>query len=285
VAQFKHVAALDCSLDERRSTLTATSYDPVAAAHYYSGWARWCLGYPDDAVREIESGLRAAEEVGYRLGLANALTFASAVHCWRGDSEQLKACNERTLALAREEGFSYYIATGTFLDGLWLARNEQREHGLARMREGLDSLRAIEGRSTWRRFASEFAGQLALAGQLDEGLGIVAAEIEATGSDHFWDAELCRVRGELLLLRAGRADAAEGECCIQRAIDVARQQRAKSFELRAVTSLARVWHAQGRSQEAASRLSEIYGWFTEGFETADLREARRLLDTIGASVG
>ena len=116
-----------------------------------------------------------------------------------------------------------------------------------------------------RRFATDLAEQLARAGKPDEGLSVLAAEIDATHADRFWEAELFRVKGETLLRRGLTSDTVEAETCFHRALDIARQQHAKSFELRAAMSLARLWHAQARSQDAGSLLSGIYVWFTEGF--------------------
>jgi predicted ATPase len=243
-----------------------------------------CLGYPDGALQAIEVALQAADELGHAYTLAHSLHLASVVCSWRGDWEQLKSHVERLLAVANREGFSYFSGTAVCFEGMRLAHEGRRDEGLLRMQEGWDSLSAIEGRVSLRRFASDFAEQLARAGRLEEGLNLLAAELAMTGSARFWDAELVRLRGELLLMRGSASDAAEAESCFVRALDIARQQRAKSYELRAVTSLARLWHARGKSHQAASLLSAIYGWFTEGFETADLKEARTLLAATNATV-
>lgn len=280
VAQFRRLEAC-CSLDERRSVRAIFGYDPTSAAHFYLGWSLWCLGYPDGAVQEVEAGLRSAVEVAHPYSLALSLVFACGVHLWRGDWQALKTHNDRMVALAKEGGFSYFVATGVFVDGLCQVADGRREEGLALMREGIETLRAIEGRTSVRRFAGEYAEQLALAGKLDEGLELLSGEIETMRADRYWEAELFRVKGELLL---GRGSGVEAEQCFERAISVARVQRAKSLELRAATSLARFWHAGGQSQRAAALLSGIYHGFTEGFDTADLERARRLLSDVGVNV-
>ena len=273
--QLQQMAVRD-DVNLRRSVLRLFGHDPAVHPYAYLAWSRWCLGYPDRSQRDAEVAVQSSEEFKHPYTQAFALHFAGVVQCWCGNWEQLKVYNERALAVAREAGLSYFVAASTCLDGLWLARQGQLREGVARMQEGLDSLRAIEGRATSRRFASEFSQQLARAGRLDEALRIVDEEIGATVSGHFWHAELFRVRGELLLM-CSPAESAEAERVLQHAVEVSRQQCAKSLELRAATSLARLWHAQGKSQKAASVLSEIYGWFTEGFETADLKTARALL--------
>jgi predicted ATPase len=155
--------------------------------------------------------------------------------------------------------------------------HEGRAEGLGLMEQSLENLRAIEGRASYRRWVSEFAVLLARAGRIDDGLVLLAREIDLKTSAHFWDAELFRMKGELLRLRGSQSDPADAEACFEQAIQVAVQLRAKSLELRAGSSLARLWHAQGKSRDAVARLSPVYNWFTEGFETADLAEARRLI--------
>src|SRR6185436_2433248 len=179
--------------------------------------------------------------------------------------------------ISREEGFSFFEYTAVFNDGAIRARREPGDASLARMREGLEALWTIDAQSTPRRIAAEFAEHLARVGRLDEGLQLVTAELDAITSDRFWQAELLRVRGELRLLEGHPAATADAERCFERAIEVAREQRARALELRATTSLARLLHSRGDSAPAAARLAAVYDTFTEGLETADLEQARRLL--------
>jgi tetratricopeptide (TPR) repeat protein len=266
-----------CTADLRRSMCATLGYDPMVSSYDYLGHARACLGYPDAALQAVEVALQAAGELGHPYTLAHSLHLASVVCSWRGDWEKLREYVGRLLAVATKEGFSYFSASAVCFDGIRLAQEGRPDEALARMQEGWEGLRAIEGGVSLRRFASDFAEQLARAGRLEEGLDLLDAELAMTGSARFWDAELVRVRGELLMMRGSAPDLAEAEGCFERALDIARQQHAKSFELRAATSLARLWHAHGKSQKAAAILSPSYGWFTEGFETTDLREARTLL--------
>jgi len=183
------------------------------------------------------------------------------------------------MSIANEGGFSYFLTAGIFHQGVCLAADGHTEPGLEAMRAGLDGLRAIEGRTSIRRFAGEYAARLALAGRGAEGLDLLESEIAAMSSDRFWEAELFRVRGELLLTAGNRVEA---ERSFDRALSVARQQHARSFELRAATSLARLPHPGGESQRRVSLLSACYRSFTEGLGTADLAEAQRLLALSGA---
>jgi predicted ATPase len=270
-------AMLSCTADLRHSMCATLGYDPMVSSYDYLGHARACLGYPDAALQAVEVALKTAGDLGHPYTLAHALHLASVVCSWRGDWEKLREHVERSLALTTKEGFSYFNATALCFDGIRLAREGRSDEALVRIQEGWDGLCAIEGRATLRRFASDFAEQLARAGRLEEGLDLLAAELAMTDSGRYWDAELVRVRGELLRMRGSAPDLAEAEGCFERALDIARQQQAKSFELRAATSLARLWHAQGRSRQAAALLSATYDWFTEGFDTTDLREARTVL--------
>ncbi|PWT81244.1 MAG: hypothetical protein C5B57_10875 [Blastocatellia bacterium] len=275
-----------CTLDVRRSMCRRSGYDQVVSLRSYRAWTLWCLGCHDRAVAEMHAAVQSSADVSHTYTVAFALTFATVLDLWSGNWDQLKIDNDRTLSMATKEGFAYFAGTSICLDGFVLIHEGRREAGLARIQEGLTRLGSIDGRSTRRRIVTEYAEQLALADRADEGLGIVDAEIETVGSDHFWDAELFRTRGELLAMRANRADMAEAERWFRRAVEIAKRQRARWFELRAAMSLSRLWQSEGKTADARALLSETYGRFTEGFGTADLEAARdrlAMLDRILAS--
>jgi predicted ATPase len=267
--------------EQRRAMCITFGFDPLVGVHTYLGWSLWSLGFPDRARREIEESLRLAADMAHPYTNAYALTFASAVDYWTGDWEQLERHNTDALALATKEGFAYFVATSICLEGLLRAERGRPDEGLARMRDGWERLSAIEGRATQRRFAAEFALALAGAGHWEEAAALVSAELAEFPDARFREAELQRVRGELFVMRGGPSDSANAESCFMQALDIARQQRARSFELRAATSLARLWRGQRKSDRAAALLSEAYSFFTEGFSTADLIAARALLNAIG----
>jgi predicted ATPase len=164
-----------------------------------------------------------------------------------------------------------------------LAEQGQGEEGITQMRQGLAALQATEaGGAHWLVLLAEAYGK---HGQAAEGLRMVAevlARAEKTGH-RMWEAELHRLKGELLLKAegGGRDTALTAEECFHQALDIARHQEAKSLELRAATSLSRLWQQQGKRDEARALLAPIYGWFTEGFDTTDLQEAKVLLDELG----
>ena len=187
------------------------------------------------------------------------------------------------MRLAKEKGFAGWLATGTCYRGEALAMLGQFQEGIAQMREGMMAGQTIGVRMYLPGSLYTLAEAQAKAGQLEEGLDTLdeaLALVEQTDERH-WEAELHRVQGELLLMQG---DEAEAEASLHKAIEVARDQSAKSWELRATTSLARLWQKQGKQEEARRVLAEIYGWFTEGFDTRDLQEAEALLAELADSL-
>jgi predicted ATPase len=183
--------------------------------------------------------------------------------------------------LATEQGFALWLAEGTFLYGWALALEGEGEQGMTTMRQGLAAFVATGSKT----FQPYFLGLLAEAsGQgrhPDEGLPLLteAVAVIETTALRFYEAELYRLKG-VLLLRQSVPDASQAEVCFHQALDVACAQQAKSWELRAATSLARLWRSQDKRQEAYDLLAPVYEWFTEGFDTADLMEAKSLLDEL-----
>ena len=194
------------------------------------------------------------------------------------------------MALATEQGFPHWLALGTILQGWVLA--EQGEAGTVLMRQGMAAWRATGAELARPYFLALLAEACEKGGQVEEGLSVLAEALTAvhkTG-ERLYEAELYRLQGELLLQSGGQGlesgvsnpQAAAAETCFHQALDTARRQQAKSFELRAALSLGRLWQRQGKGAEAHQMLTEIYAWFTEGFDTADLQEARALLQELQA---
>jgi adenylate cyclase len=260
-----------------RDLLPTIGYDP--SAPYYLGWSLWHQGFPDRAVGEAEAALRAAERAAHPVWLVEGLTFATTVLGWCGHWDRARAYNDRALEIARERGFTYLSAVAQCFEGMRLARAGHPD-ALARIDEGFDTLLSIGGRASIQRFVGELALARARAGRAGEGILMLDEHLGSAGSALFGKAELLRLRGELLL---GSGDAAGAEACFRQALGVARQQEARSLELRAATGLARLWHTQERTEDASSLLTGVYGVFTEGFETEDLRHAREVLAQLAAS--
>jgi predicted ATPase len=188
---------------------------------------------------------------------------------------------EAMIALSNEQGFPVWVMAGTKLRGWTLAMQGHPEEGIAQMRQVIANKSVGLDKSEWPMVYALLVEAYGAAGQVEEGLGIVAkalALVEKTGF-RFYEAELLRLQGELLLKQAA-PDVSHAETCFHRALDLARRQQAKSLELRTAISLCRLWQQQGKREEAYKLLAEIYGWFTEGFDTTDLKEARALLEEL-----
>ena len=190
---------------------------------------------------------------------------------------------EAAVALSIEQGFPFWAAAGTILRGWALAMQGQGEAGMAQVCQGIAAYRATEAPLLVAYYCTLLAEVSAHLGHPEDGLQalVEAHTLMEQREERWWEAEVCRLRG-VLLLRQTMPQQEEAETWLQRALDVARHQQAKSLELRAAMSLARLWQQQGKTTAAYQLLAPIYGWFTEGFDTADLQEARVLLEELGA---
>jgi predicted ATPase/class 3 adenylate cyclase len=241
----------------------------------------WVLGYPDQAGQRNHEALALAQEVSHPFSLAYALGFAGRFHHFRRERQAVQAQADALLALADAQGFTQWLALGAVLRGWALVAEGQHTEGMTQMHHGLvayGATGAALARSYWLTLLVEACG---LTGQVEEGLSVLAEALTAahTTGERFWEAELYRLQGELRLQQAVH-DESQAEACYHYALDVARSQQAKALELRAATSLSRLWQQQGKRTEAYDLLTPIYSWFTEGFDTADLQEAKVLLETL-----
>jgi predicted ATPase/class 3 adenylate cyclase len=238
----------------------------------------WCLGYPTQAIQRSQEALALAQELSHPYSLAVAQFQVAFLHHHRRDVPAVQVQAEALLALATTQGFPLYIGHGTYLRGWALAMQGHGEAGLTQLRQGLAAIVAV-GQELSRPFGllllAEVAGQV---GQVAEGLRLLAETLtvlEASGRGDLL-AEAYRLQGDLLLRQAA-PDAAQAAACFQRALAIARRQQARSWELRTACSLSRLWQRQGQYAAAYQMLAAIYGWFTEGFDTPDLQEAKALL--------
>jgi len=239
--------------------------------------ALWFLGYPDQALQRSYEALTLARELSHPFRVATALGSAAWIHMLRREGQSTYEQAEAALVLAREHGFAFRVAQSTILRGWALVEQGQREAGIAQIRQGLAAFRAT-GAGGHLYLLVEAYRRL---GQREEGLRVVAEALAMSGGmgESQETAELYRLKGELLLTHSA-AHQAEAETCFHQALDIARRQQAKSLELRVAMSLARLWQHQSKRAEAYALLAPIYGWFTEGFDTADLQEAKALLDAL-----
>jgi class 3 adenylate cyclase/predicted ATPase len=247
----------------------------------YAAVALWSLGYPDQALQRSHEALTLAQELSDPFKLAYALNGAAGGHLRRGEWQAAQERAEALITLCAEQGFPQFLAYGTFNRGGALAAQGQVEEGIVQMQQGLAALRATGTELGRTAYLTGLAAAYGRVGQVEEGLSVVAealALVDKTG-ERISVAGLYVLKGWLLLARSGE-NQAEAEACFRQAIDIARHQSAKSVELRAVISLSRLWQKQGKKDEARHMLAEIYGWFTEGFDTKDLQEAKTLLEEL-----
>jgi predicted ATPase len=213
--------------------------------------------------------------------LGFALRSVIVVHQFRSERQAVQEWAEKLIALSNEQGFAYWLAWGTIFRGWALAKQEEGEEEIAQIRQGLAAHRATEAELAQPYFLALLAEAYGRIGKAEEGLTVLAEALDVVNKnrERFYEAELYRLNGELLLALS-QENQVEAETCFHKAIEVARWQSAKSLELRTVMNLSRLWQRQGKREEARQMLSLIYGWFTEGFETADLKEAKALLEEL-----
>jgi DNA-binding SARP family transcriptional activator len=248
----------------------------------YLSWILWFLGYPDQALQRTSEVITLARELEHPYSLGFALGIAGCVvhlRCGKYDAAMEEA--ETLLQLWEEQGFALYQAWGMCVKGRVLTEQGQIKEGIATLREGVAACKSVGIIASHTQQLANFAEACRNAGQAEEGLDVVAealALVEETGERHF-EADLYLRKGELLLM-LGDDDqiTAEANDCLRQAVEIARRQKAKSWELRAVMILCRLWQRQGKREEARQLLAEMYSWFTEGFETLDLQKARSLLE-------
>jgi class 3 adenylate cyclase/predicted ATPase len=259
-------------------------HDPGVCARFHNALTHWSLGYPDRALDRIRDAEGLAEKLAHPFSLALARFYIAVMYQFRRDAALSQRYAEAAMAIAAENDFLQLGAQGLVLRGWAIAAQGQIEQGIAEIRQGLQSSHPGKTGTGARRpyFHCLLAECYGRAGQGEPGLRALAeaiGDIEKTG-ERTWEAEIHRVKGELLASQ--RSDGrAEAEACFKRALEISRQQGAKSAELRAATALARLRRDQGETAEAGELLAPIAEWFTEGLEIADLRDAKALLDELG----
>jgi predicted ATPase len=247
----------------------------------YAAQALWMLGYPDQALQRCQAALNLARQLSHPFSVAFGLGHRAVLHQFRREGRAVCESAQELITFCTERGFSQWIDMGTILHGWGLAAQGQGEMSIAQMRQGLLSSQSAGTKLGQAPVLAQLAEAYWRAGQTAAGLQALteALAVMDTTSECWWAAETYRLEGELLL-QQDILDVSGAEACFQNALDIARQQHAKSWELRAATSLARLWQGQDKRAEAHALLAPIYGWFTEGFDTADLQEAKALLDAL-----
>jgi predicted ATPase len=255
--------------------------DAGVVCHSFAARALWSLGYPDQMLVRSQEAVMLAQQIVHPFSLGFALVLAAVFHQLRREVRAVQECAEAAFSLAVEQGFPHWMAQGSILRGWTLAHQGQVQAGIEQMHQDLIAFRATGAEINQSYYLALLAEAYGIMGQPETGLTMLTEAltvVDNTG-ERWYEAELYRLKGALLLQQS-LDNQVEAESCFHHALDIARTQQAKSFELRAATSLARLWQQQGKRQEAHDLLAPIYGWFTEGFDTADLKDAKALLDSL-----
>jgi predicted ATPase len=267
--------------ERHRTKAASLLFDVGMACHAWLGLALWQGGFPAEALRHAEEAIAAGRAVAHPLSEVYSLPVAAMLHQWRGEATLCLERSEAALALATEQMLPFFAAIAMVLAGWALVKEGQTEKGVSRLHAGLQAYRTPGGKVHGPHWLALLAEACLAAGRIEDGLSAVRealAETEETEA-RYYEAELNRLEGELLLA-SETPDESRAEALFRKAIAIARAQQAKSWELRAATSLARLLARQGRREEAQALLAPVYGWFTEGFDTADLIAAKALLEQL-----
>jgi len=305
-AYLEQGMALDDPTRDRSGAVRLSSQIQGVNGRRYAAWTLWYLGYPEQALQRSHEAIALAQKREHPYTLAYALHHAAVLHGLRREAQAAYAQAEEVISLARQQELPVMVMRGTFPSGWALAVRGQRAEGIAQMRQGMDAEGMIGRVQRPYRLAllAEVYGQI---GQTTEARHLLEEALALTHhfGGHFYQAEVYRLIGEILLIRNAGGDVSgspppelsmvdghegeatgpsprptEAEPCFRQALDIARQQQAKSLELRAAMSLSRLWQQQGQRDDAYQLLAPIYDWFTEGFDTADLQGAKALLEAL-----
>jgi predicted ATPase len=277
---FTQGIALYDSQQHRASAFLST-YDTGVVCHSVTAWALWYMGYPDQGLTQSQQAVTLAQQLTHPYSLGFALNWVAIIHQLRREARWTQERTEAVITLATEQGFSHWRAMGGALRGWALAHQGQVHAGIEQIQQSLVTHRATGAGigGPWRlALLAEAYGTME---QPEGGLTALTealALVETTG-ERWYEPELYRLKG-VLLLQQSLDNQTAAETCFHHALEIARNQQAKSFELRTATSLARLWQRQGKHREAYDLLAPVYNWFTEGFTTADLQDAKALLGEL-----
>jgi predicted ATPase len=266
---------------EHRPLAMRFGQDVRVAILFYRAFALWVLGYPEAAVADCDRALREAQEIGQAATLMPTLALTSLTHIHCGNYTKASELLDTTVALANEKGASFWKAGGMALQGCVWALTGKAEEAVDQMTSALNAWRAT-GATLWIPvYLSYLTRAYAETGRFDDAWRCIDEALVAVRAtkETWYEAVIYRVAGEIALMSPA-PDKRKAEAYFDRALAVARKQRAKSWELRAAMSLARLWRDQGMRDEARGLLAPVYAWFTEGFDTLDLQQAKMLLEEL-----
>jgi predicted ATPase len=266
---------------EHRPLATRFVQDPRGGALIYRSQALWALGYPEAGLAGTEQALSVVRETGNPALLMHALARTCLNQLISGNYAIAHAQSDEQIGLAEEKGSVYWKASGMLRRAGFLALTGKASDAVGIFTAAIPVWRSIGSRlflPVWLSLLARAYGEL---GQFDDALSHIGEAITMveTTKETWYEAEVHRIAGEVALM-SPEQDAAKTEACFERALAIARAQQAKSWELRAAMSMARLWRDQGKRDEARELLAPVYGWFTEGFDTLDLKQAKALLDEL-----
>ena len=279
---------LDCAITlynpvEHRPLATRFGQDVGAAILCWKSLAFWMIGYAEAALADAEQALKIAREIGHSATLMYVLNFSAWTHIHCGNYAAANALADEFSALKDQSGSVFWAGWGMMQRGFLSALTGKASDAVETITSGLTAMRST-GTTMWMPLWSSYLGRAnSEIGQFDTARRCIGEALAAvdTAKERWCEAEVNRIAGEIALLSPER-DAAKAEAYFARALAIARDQQAKSWELRAVVSMARLWRHQGRQSEARDLLGTVHSWFTEGFDTRDLKEAKLLLDELHA---
>jgi predicted ATPase len=255
--------------------------DAGVICHSLSAWTLWYLGYPDQALARNQQAVTLAQQRAHPFSLSFALGVAAIFHQFRREERWTQERADAAMRVAMEQGFPYWMALGSILRGWALVQQGQAQEGIEEIHQGLRAWQATGAEGIRPYYLALLAEAYGIMGQPEAGLTTLTEALalaDKTG-ERWYESEIHRLKGALLLQQSSD-NSTEAESCFHQAITIAQNQQAKSLELRAATSLATLWQRQGKRQDAYDLLAPVYGWFTEGFDTADLKDAKALLDAL-----
>ena len=267
---------------EHRALGHITGQDEGVVSRSFAAWCLWALGYPERALKMGTSAIELAREVNHPVALAHALDWMALIHRMRGERELTRERAEEAIALSADLGFPIYQGFGMAHRGWARAGSPSAADGVADVQAGIAELSGTGAIVGTPYFLGVLAETQWKAGGSEDALGCLEAALGFMQLKPHpgLEPEIRRLKGEILMGQDAGSAGEEAEGCFRRALELARSQEARSLELRAATSLAHLWRGQGRHEEAHDLLGPILAWFTEGFDTQDLKNAKALLDEL-----
>jgi predicted ATPase len=268
---------------EHRSLATRFAIDAAVSALGFRSWSFWLLGYPDAALADAEDGLKNARELGQAATLMWALFYGFLPRVWCGKYAGARLQADELVVLANEKGTPFWKANGIRAQGYLLAEAGGAVDAIRMILSGLNAYRSTGSTLRVPTDLSYLASAYLKVGEYEDAERCIREAMTAVEStdERWYEAEVNRIAGEVAL-HSPNSETSNSERYFERALTIAREQQAKSWELRAAMSLARLWRSQGKPHQARELLAPVHDWFTEGFDTRDLTEARALLDALAS---